>query len=411
MSRYIPTGSFTLSKRPAAFPSYVWHAADRQVDGTIHTIDGTRYIDLMCALGALVVGNHPLVVEAVTRQMRDGAIFSLPSELEAEVAQRLCAIIPCADQVKVVKTGSEATAAAVRIARAATGRERVLAIKSHYHGWHDWWAVNADKHPGVPEFMRDGVRAFSSVAALLDCGEGDEWFERDSIAAIIVEPERVEQETPGALSLLSKLCANYGIVLIFDEMLSGGRLALAGAQEYYGVTPDLATYGKAFGGGLPFAFVCGRRDLMDHAWPISGTFSGDALGLAACNAMLNVYANERIIDILWSYGERVIDTLTTPGLISRLGLRIRNTAPRFWFEFRPEIDRRLAMSVFVQFCASRGVLVHPAVVFMSAALSPQEVKHVATVMAQALEYVADGLDAGDLRERRLAGELYEDSVR
>lgn len=407
MTACIPTGSFTLSKRPAAFASGIWDSASVSEGPMLRTVSGANYLDFICALGALVVGNHPRIVEAVCRQMRDGAIYSLPHRLERVIAERLVSVIPCAEQVKVVKTGSESTSAAIRIARAFhKGRTSlVLGLKGHYHGWHDWWAVTAPKHPGVPDYMYDGVRAMRTVQGLLDMGEDDEWHGSADVAAFIVEPERVEQEMPGGLAKLRQVATDNGIVLIFDEMLSGGRLALAGAQQYYNVTPDLATYGKAFGGGLPFAFVCGKADLMQHAWPASGTFSGDALALAAAEAMLDVYSSEPVIDMLWSHGEYMQRALQKFPFLT-----IHGHQPRFWFTFPPEVDRRMAMSVFTQQCAKRGVLAHQAVMFMSAALSVVEIQHAARAMEDAMDVVAAGIEDGDLASR-LDGVTYEDSVR
>lgn len=407
-TRFVPDGSCTLSKRREAFPSGVWRPAfggsGPYVLSSL-TDRPAKYLDLVCALGALTVGhNHPHVVEAVCQQMRAGAIFSLPHVLEGHVAERLCSVIPCAEQVKFVKTGSESTAAAIRIARAATGRSEVWGLKGHYHGWHDWWAQTSEKHPGVEE---DGqVFAFEDLAALLLAAEPQRLADASAYrpAAIIVEPERLEMADGGGLQLLVDTARRIGTVVIFDEMLSGGRLRVGGAQELYGVEPDLACFGKAFGGGLPLAFVCGRRELMQHAWPVSGTFSGDALALAACDAMLDLYEREDVIGKLWSVGTALYQSIAYFGHgHPRLGLRLHGRPPRFWLTFGAHVDRRQFMSVVVQQAAQRGVLMHQAVIFASAAMDPEQTKTALTAVTIGLEAATAG--------GPLVGEPYKDSAR
>ena len=428
----IPDGSCTLSKRPAAFPSGCPVLA-LAGDGPYLIADdgaaGGQWLDWMCALGALTVGHgHPKVVEAVTKQLQySGAIFSLPSMLEGHVAERLCQRIPAAKlgQIKFVKTGSEACAGAVRIARAATGRDTILAFKKHYHGWHDWWAAKAEKHPGVPDFMEQGV-LFVDGELLPQAI----WEERT--AAVICEPERLVADY--GVSYLPKLmdtARKAGALVIFDETLSGGRLAFGGVSDFYNLIPDLAIYGKALGGGLPLAFIAGRRDVMQHAWPVSGTFSGDALALAACNAMIDIYETEHVIEKLWLNGTYVYRMLQDFALDHKaLGMTVHGQPPRFWVDFGPHVrvdergvhtsgnwngqsppvDRRLFMSVVVQQAVRRGVLVHPAVFFANAAMTTSQVEESMEVFEQAFTFAAEGVSDGTLA-KRLDGEPYQDSVR
>lgn len=395
---YIPQGSFTLSKRPGAFPSDgMPHLAWRGDGPYVVDVANGKYLDWICALGALTVGhNHPHVVEAVIKQVRDGAIFSLPSILEGRVAERLCGVIPCAQQVKVVKTGSEACAAAVRIARAATGRNLIVKFNDHYHGWHDWSMVTAPKHPGVPDTLSTDI---------ISLGSDFDWVVFDlstaKPAAFIFEPERLLLDGVN-LAALVELCRAHDVLVIFDETLSGGRLAVGGVQEMTGIVPDLAVFGKAFGGGYPFAFVCGREDLMAHAWPVSGTFSGDAIGLAAADAMLDVYRDEGVIARLWEIGRKVQASLSATAASHKLPIKIQGFAPRFWIKEIGE-DRRKAMSVFVQQCAAWHVLVHQAVFFANAAMDDKQVDDSIDAFQHALGEVAVGV--------HLRGEPYQDSVR
>lgn len=407
-TQFIPDGSFTLSKRPAAFPTGVWgHALDGH--GPYVRTATKTYLDCMCALGALTVGHsHPHIVDAVTRQLIRGTIYSLPSKLEMVVSERLCGVagvIPCAAQVRVVKTGSEACSAAVRIARMATGRSLVVTNPTSYHGWHDELMAAKPSHPGVV-----GDHAIRTLDFYNKSHRLEDVVATDGVAAVIFEPVQGEPPADGFLQQVVDVCRRHGTVVIFDEMLCGGRLALGGAQEYYGVIPDLATFGKALGGGLPFAFVCGRRDLMKHAWPISGTFSGDALALAAANAMLDIYDEEPVITKLWRYGAALKNAIMRGAEGTGVTVVLCGHDPRFWLEFGPSVDKRLALSVFSQQCAARGVLVHPAVIFANAAMIDEEVARCADAMEYAMRMVCTGIAENRL-PKLLDGEQYADSVR
>jgi len=403
----IPDASFTLSKRPRAFPSGVWGQVTCGKGPRVWTRDGRVLMDWICGLGALAVGHdHPHVMAAVSKQLLKGTLFSLPSVLEEEVADRLCEVIPCADQVRVVKTGSEACSAAVRIARMATGRDVILTTETSYHGWHDGFVAVKPKHPGVPDQFEEVI--FS--VPYNELGRLTEILRDNPVAAVMLEPVQGEPPKPGYLDGLVKAAHEYGALVIFDEMLCGGRMNLGGAQKYYGVMPDLATFGKALGGGLPFAFVCGRSDLMKHAWPVSGTFSGDALALAAAEAMLDIYRDEPVITSLWRNGEIVQQALLQVAERYDLTLVIHGHAPRFWLDFSPTVDKRLALSVFSQQAAKRNQLVHPSVIFASAAMTSQEATSGASALADAMAVVCEGIKEGTLAEL-LVGDPYEDSVR
>lgn len=412
---HIPQGSFTLSKRPKAFPSGVWRQTYRGDGPWLIDTANQKRLDWMCALGALTVGhNHPHVVEAVTKQVRDGAIFSLPHRLEASVAERLGEVIPCAEQVRVVKTGSEACSAAVRIARLATGRTLVLTTPTSYHGWHDALIVAKPNHPGVPDVhpatiapcdFYNNLRKLEDFLYMRGIGE-----ECDRVAAVMFEPVQGEPPQPKFLQTVVDMAHKHGAVVIFDEMLCGGRLRVGGAQELYGVTPDLATFGKAFGGGLPFAFVCGREELMRHAWPISGTFSGDALALAAADAMLDLYEEELIIPKLWRNGSLVMEAMMQVAARHDLACVFHGHPPRFWFEFPKSVDQRIAKSVFVQQAAKLDQLVHPNVIFASAAMTTEVAMEGAALLAEAFDITCEAIK-DDTLTGKLVGAPYEDSVR
>ena len=282
----IPGGSQTLSKTPKMFvPGHYPKFLERGDGCTVWDVDGHRYTDYILGLASITLGyNHPAVTEAVCRQMRDGSIFSLPHRLETEVAEQLCEIIPCAEQVRFLKTGAEANRAAIEIAKAATGRDEVLSCG--YHGWH------VEQY--LPTFDYNDLTSFSALVKSY----------RGRLAAVILEPTLVMPPYRGFLENVCEQTREAGALVIFDELVTGFRWALGGAQEYYGLTPDLAVFGKGRANGLPLAAVVGPRTLMsalDHVF-VSSTFGGETLSLAAAKATIQVYRTEPVIGYLWVRG-------------------------------------------------------------------------------------------------------------
>lgn len=293
------------AQRPV--PLVVDHASgSRVVD-----IDGNEYVDYVLGFGPMLLGHSPEpVIEAVSEQLRRGFTYGAQHELEAEVAERIVETVPCAELVCFSTTGSEAVHAALRIARAATGRAKIVKFEGHYHGWLDPVHVCT---PGVPAAAPDSPIPMPAVAATGGQAEGADvlvarWNDADSlerlleehadeVAAVIMEPVASNggliAPVPGYLERARELTDSSGSLLIFDEVVTGFRLALGGAQERYRVTPDLATYGKAIAAGMPLSAVAGRADIMDvvadgrvrHV----GTFNCAPPAAAAAAAALDVY--------------------------------------------------------------------------------------------------------------------------
>ena len=252
-------------------------------------VDGNEYIDYVLGLMPIVLGyRDPDVDGAIRAQLERGIIFSLATELEADLAERLVRLIPCAEMVRFGKNGSDATSAAVRLARAHTGRDRVGVCG--YHGWHDWYIGTTTRSVGVPA----AVRALSTPFGYGDV-EGVERMLRDDpngFAALVLEPVAPNGGDKMFLSALRALTDHYGVILVFDEIVTGFRMDLGGAQTVYGVTPDLACFGKAMANGMPIAAVLGRAEIMRRMEDIffSGTFGGEALSLAASIATIDKLA-------------------------------------------------------------------------------------------------------------------------
>jgi glutamate-1-semialdehyde 2,1-aminomutase len=251
--------------------------------GHITDADGNEYVDLMMAYGALLHGHaHPRLVAAGERALRRGTLFATASEIEAEVAERIAKLVPGADRVRFANTGTEATMAAIRLARAVTGKPRVVKFEGHYHGWHDAFLVSS--HPRDPatlgdpadpppvrdsEGLTDGSVADTVLCAWNDPGLLAECLDRHRghVAAVITEPVMANMGVipprPGYLAEMRRLCDEHGALLIIDETVTGFRLHPGGCQALYGVTGDLATFGKALGAGLPLAAITGRAEVMD----------------------------------------------------------------------------------------------------------------------------------------------------
>lgn len=295
----IPVGSQTFSKSFLQLPLAQSPLFVESAKGAhFIDVDGNDYVDLVMGLGCVSLGyRDPDVDAAVRAQLEQGIIFSLPSTLEMELSEKLVETIPSAEMVRFGKNGSDVTSAAVRLARAFTGREHIIACG--YHGWHDWYIGSTSRHLGVPQ----SVRSLTHSAPYNDLDAVEDIFREhpDSIAAIILEPASVATPKPGFLEGLRDLTERNGALLVFDEIVTGFRWHIGGAQSYYGVIPDLACFGKGMANGMPISAVVGRRDVMRLMEDIffSGTFGGECLSLAASLATIDKMQRLETSRVLW----------------------------------------------------------------------------------------------------------------
>lgn len=305
-SKIIPLGSQTFSKSRIALPFGVSPYFVESAEGCKLTdIDGNIYTDFVSALLSVSLGYCDKDVEnAVTQQLRKGVTFSLPHRLEAECAERLVELIPCAEQVRFGKNGTDATSAAVRLARAYTGRESIATCG--YHGWQDWYIGSTSRNLGVPNC----VKALTHTFQFNDIKSLEQLFaeHQNTIAAVIMEPMCFDFPKDDFLHKVKALCEKEGAVLIFDEMITGFRFDLGGAQQLFSVIPDLATFGKGMANGFPLSAVVGRQDIMRLMSDIfySGTFSGETLSLAAGIATIDKLESCQVIPHIITLGEQLI---------------------------------------------------------------------------------------------------------
>jgi glutamate-1-semialdehyde aminotransferase len=321
-------------------------------------VDGNEYIDFSMGVGSLFLGyGYPRVLDAVRAQLEDGTNLSLVHPLEVEAAERLVKHIPSAEKVRFLKTGSDATTAATRLARAFTGRDRV--IKGEYHGWMDWCMANTKRNAGIPKVLRDHVLYMEYNR--LD--QAKEYFARykGEIACVITEAVELEEPRGSFLSDLKALCHENGALLIFDEVVTGFRFGLSGAQGFFGVTPDMAVFGKAMANGMPLSAVVGRAEIFDTVHEkvfISTTFGGETLSLAAACACMDEIAEKDAVAYVWRIGQRLKDG--TNELLKRHGLPVQciGYAPRINLSFMEKFDQPSLelKTLFLQEVTKRGIL-------------------------------------------------------
>ena len=285
----IPLGSQTFSKSRTQYPVGVSPLfIDRAKGSYVWDLDGNRYIDLVNSLAAITLGyNNKYVNRAVSRQLKKGTLFSLPGVLETEVAEQIVELVPSAEMVRFAKNGTDATSAAIRLARAYTGRDHV--IFCGYHGWQDWFVGATTKNKGVPQAVSMLTHKFNyndleSLTNLFSAFP-------NQIAAVILEPMNSTYPKQGFLEGVRELTQKNGSILIFDEVVTGFRFDIGGAQKLFDVTPDLTALGKGMANGHPLSAVVGKIEIMNEMENIffSGTFGGELLSLASAKATIELY--------------------------------------------------------------------------------------------------------------------------
>jgi glutamate-1-semialdehyde 2,1-aminomutase len=317
-------GSQTFSKSTKTLPLGASPLFVRNGCGCmIWDVDNNSYIDLCNGLASVLLGYaFPIVDEAVAKQLKNGVTFSLPHTLEIEVSELLVDLIPCAEMVRFAKNGTDVTSAAVRLARHITGRDHIAICG--YHGWQDWSIATTNKNSGIPK----SVRSLSSTFDFNDIASLEKIFHEQNlgVAAVILEPVNRGLPDPIFLKKVRDICTGNGALLIFDEIISGFRVSIGGAQELYGIKPDLATFGKGMGNGHPIAALVGRKEALEECDNIffSGTFAGETLSLAAAQAAINFIASNSVPDILAEYGGYIAsgieDIIIAEGLTEILSL-------------------------------------------------------------------------------------------
>ena len=322
----IPLGTQTFSKSKTQYPVGVSPLfATRAKGAFIWDVDGNKYIDLVNSLAAVTLGyGDSRISRAVKKQLKLGVTLSLPTKLEAEVSELIVGLVPSAEMVRFSKNGSDATSAAIRLARSYTGRDHIIVCG--YHGWQDWYIGSTSRNKGVPSIVAELTHSFEynnieSLKIKLD-------LLQNKVAAVIIEPMNSTYPAPNFLESVKDLTHKAGAVLVFDEVITGFRFAKGGAQELFGVTPDLATFGKGIANGFPLSAVVGKKEIMsemEHVF-LSGTFGGELLSLAAAKNVLERHISEDICgdlinkgNLLFELTSKAIDENSLTSLVSLSG--------------------------------------------------------------------------------------------
>ncbi len=378
--------------------------------------DGKNYVDYVCSWGPLLLGHRaPEIVEALERALETGTSFGMPTEREVDLAEAICEAVPSIEMVRLVNSGTEATMSALRLARAATGRDLVVKFEGCYHGHVDSLLVKAGSGvatlglpdtAGVPKAFADTTIAlpFNNLKALGECFD----FYGDKIAAVIVEPVVGNMgcvpPAPGFHQALREITARHGSLLIFDEVMTGFRVAFGGAQQLYGIRPDLTTLGKVIGGGLPVGAYGGRRDLMSMVAPAgpvyqAGTLSGNPLAVSAGLAMLRyLKSHPEVYTQLEVRTARLAAAAPSSITVNRVGSMIT-----FFFTSAPVTDYDSAMksdrarfAEFHRWMLDRGFYLPPSqfeAAFVSAAHTEEDIERTAEA---ARAYFGNSVAATDL---------------
>ncbi len=394
-----PNGSQTYSKSYKTLPAGIAPLfATRTQGGRIWDVDGNEYVDLINGLASVNLGyGDPEIRAAVIEQLDSGVTISLSHPLEAIVSQQIIDLVPSAESVHFGKNGSDATTAAIRIARAFTGRDDV--ITCGYHGWQDWYIGTIPSRAlGVPEAYTALVHPvpFNDLAAM------EAELKARQTAAIILEPMTTEWPDPGYLEGVRDLATRYGAVLVFDEMVTGFRFANGGAQEYFGVTPDLSTFGKGMANGYPLSAIVGRADMMavlETAF-ISGTFGGELLSLAAARVVLNRIATTDVVADIARKGARLRERVEAVVEENGLGEVLTFAGHPAWTfaMWNPAVDGLTDIKLlFMQEMSRAGVLMI-ATHNISAAHTEADLDQVVDAYRAALPIVKRAMNDGNVHE-------------
>jgi glutamate-1-semialdehyde 2,1-aminomutase len=410
--RYFPSGP----RNPTRSPDYAM-IVERARGSHIWDCSGNEYIDYLLGSGPMLLGHaHPAIVAAVRAALEDGSSYLLAGEACVRLAEQVVAAVPCADQVYFQSTGSEATFFALRLARAYRKRDKILKFEGGYHGMHDYalmstqWTFAPREFPtpvpntaGIPEALLDEVliAPFNDVettAAIIE-------RHRDDLAAVIVEPmQRTIPPRRGFLQALREITRRFDIPLIFDEVVTGFRLALGGAQEYYGVVPDLCALGKSISAGHPLGVLCGREHIMACAGPaklmrgegvlLSGTYSGNPISSSAALAALAELRRPGVYDALFAAGRRLMDALRGAFADAEIPVQVNGEPPAFevWFTGEEVVDFRSTLKAnakmhnrFVELLVERGVIKGHEKFFVSTAHTEEDIATTIEAFASAIE--------------------------
>ncbi|AKF08726.1 aspartate aminotransferase family protein [Sandaracinus amylolyticus] len=372
----VPGLTLSMMKRPehfapGSFPVYL----ARGRGALVEDVDGNEYVDFVCGLGATSLGHaHPALLEAARDALELGLVHSLPTELEVRAARALVGVVPGAEMARFFKTGADATSAAVRLARAITGKERVVTVG--YNGWHDHFMFDT---PGVPS----ALATLTTRLPLFTSDDEPRLLETirsgaRELAAVVISVPYNRCVTRDLLLALRDVCTSAGVLLVFDEIVTGFRLALGGAQELFDVRPDLSCFSKAMAGGMPLSAVVGPRAHLEQMerLQVSTTFGGELVSLAVCLRTIEICRDTGYVAHVASLGRALREGVSRAAEELGAPLRVLGYDAIPFFSFSPDAQRHVAlMRDFQGRMARRGVLLRRDVNFLCAAHTRAQIEH------------------------------------
>lgn len=396
--RLIPGGAHTYSKGDDQFPEVAPRFITRGCGCHVWDVDGNEFIDWGMGLRTVILGHaYEPVLEAVRDALTRGVNFTRPSPIELELADQIVDQFPCAEMVKFAKNGSDVTTAAVKLARAFTGRDIVIRCADHpFFSVHDWFIGDTVCDAGVPEATKALTKRFvyndlESLRSVLEANAG-------KVACVITEAAATAEPAPGFLRGIKDLCAKHGAIFILDEMITGLRWHARGAQALYGVTPDIATFGKAVANGFSCSFLAGKREILelggiDHDKPrvflLSATHGAETHSLAACKATLQIAMTTNLTEQVWITGARLIDAFNSlaaeHGIAEFVSMRGPGCSP--WHRFVDRNDRPspALTTLYQQEMIRQGILIP--YIAPSLSHSPSDIDRTCDAMREALSVV------------------------
>jgi glutamate-1-semialdehyde 2,1-aminomutase len=416
----IPGGAHTYAKGDDQYPEHAPGFIARGEGCHVWDIDGNEFIEYGMGLRAVTLGHgYKPVVEAAYRQMQMGINFTRPTPIEVELAEKMVELIDSAEMVKFAKNGSDVTTAAVKLARAYTNREMIAICADHpFFSVDDWFIGATEMSAGIPKVIQDLTVAFhyNDIASL------QALFERypDQIAGVVMEVERLEPPANNFLQEVRRLCDENGALLIFDEIITGFRWHLGGAQKLFGITPDLSTFGKAMGNGFSISALVGKKDIMElgglttdkeRVFLLSTTYGAETHSLAAALETINIYERENVIEHLYRQGNRLTaginDAVIENDLEGHFGVLSRPCNLIFFTRDQNKQPSQPFRTLFLQETLKRGVIMPSLVVSYSH--TDEDIDRTIEVIAEALGVYRKALENGV--ENYLVGRPVQPAVR
>lgn len=409
----LPALAQTFSKSPSSFVEGVYPVyADRAEGCYLYDVDGNKFIDYLMSLGPIVLGyNYRPVNDAIRSQLDRGALFSLPHYLEIDAADALRKTIPCAEMTRFTKTGSDAVTGAVRAARAITGRDMIFYCGSG-GVWDDWYSIVTSRSQGIPHFNADLIRIFdyndtSKLQGLFDTYKG-------KVAAVVMEPAVLDAPKQDFLQDVKKIAHENGSLLIYDEILTGFRLSNGGGQQYFGVTPDMATFAKGIANGMPLAAIVGKSEYMKSFEKVfvSTTYGGEALSLAACVATIDEFQKHDVPGHMREMGSIIKEGFNRLAKEKELDAECIGFPQRMKLQIRDKagMDSLLYKSLFLQELIERGIFMHPNTILSCFSHTKAEIEVTLQAMDEGLSVLKKAI-ATDNVESMLRGEVAKEVIR